>query len=65
MAAGWPWSPGWIVLSMGLYTLNGGLEPAGSPLAASRITGALRGEDPPADTASASTMEGQPGCRRC
>nr|WP_239070923.1 sulfite exporter TauE/SafE family protein [Amycolatopsis sp. SID8362] len=50
---------GLVVLVMGLYTLNGGLELAGSPLAAGRVAEALRGEDPPADTASASTMDGR------
>ncbi|MFC4377323.1 sulfite exporter TauE/SafE family protein [Nocardia halotolerans] len=46
---------GLVVVGMGLYTLNGGLELAGSPLSAGRIAAALGAGTPPAD-ASASTM---------
>jgi sulfite exporter TauE/SafE len=49
---------GLAVLAMGLYTLNGGLELAGSPLAASRIATAVGLSDTPADTTSASTVDG-------
>jgi hypothetical protein len=47
---------GLVVLAMGLYTLNGGLELAGSPLAASRIVGF---SEPPADTTAASIVDGR------
>lgn len=50
---------GLVVLAMGLYTLNGGLELAGSPLAASRIAQTVGAGEAPADTTSASTVEGQ------
>ncbi|OZM70685.1 hypothetical protein CFN78_23715 [Amycolatopsis antarctica] len=50
---------GIAVLAMGLYTLNGGLELAGSPLAASRIANAVAPDDTPADTAATSTVDGQ------
>src|SRR5690606_31382587 len=46
---------GLVVLAMGFYTLNGGLELAGSPLAASRI-GESIGFEPPAADASAATV---------
>ncbi|WP_344593240.1 sulfite exporter TauE/SafE family protein [Actinomadura vinacea] len=51
---------GLVVLGMGLYTLNGGLELAGSPLAASRIgqTAGIAGEAPAA-TMAATTENGQ------
>ncbi|UUV35928.1 sulfite exporter TauE/SafE family protein [Amycolatopsis roodepoortensis] len=50
---------GLVVLAMGFYTLNGGLELAGSPLAASRITQAVGGSDADADTGAASTVDGK------
>ncbi|OLZ50183.1 sulfite exporter TauE/SafE family protein [Amycolatopsis keratiniphila] len=50
---------GLVVLAMGFYTLNGGLELAGSPLAASRIAQAVGGSDAGADTAAASTVDGK------
>jgi hypothetical protein len=49
---------GLAVLGMGLYTLNGGLELAGSPLAASRITETVGFTESPADTTAASTVDG-------
>jgi len=50
---------GLVVLGMGLYTLNGGLELAGSPLAASRIAQTVGGSEAPADTTAASTVNGR------
>ena len=50
---------GLVVLTMGLYTLNGGLELAGSPLAASRIAQSVGSGDAPADTATVSEVDGQ------
>ena len=50
---------GLVVLGMGLYTLNGGLELAGSPLTAGRIAQAFGSSPPPADTSAASTADGQ------
>ncbi|MCK9899294.1 sulfite exporter TauE/SafE family protein [Frankia sp. Cpl3] len=51
---------GLVVLAMGLYTLNGGLQLAGSPLAAGRLAESLGLARPPAaDTAAASTTEGR------
>ncbi|SDM29540.1 Sulfite exporter TauE/SafE [Lentzea albidocapillata subsp. violacea] len=50
---------GLVVLAMGLYTLNGGLELAGSPLAASRIAQSFGGNDAPADTTAVSEAGGQ------
>jgi sulfite exporter TauE/SafE len=50
---------GLAVLAMGLYTLNGGLELAGSPLAASRIAQTVGFSEAPADTTAASTVDGQ------
>ncbi|CRK55264.1 Heavy-metal-associated domain (N-terminus) and membrane-bounded cytochrome biogenesis cycZ-like domain, possible membrane copper tolerance protein [Alloactinosynnema sp. L-07] len=50
---------GLVVLAMGLYTLNGGLELAGSPLSAGRIAQAVAGSQPPADTAAATTADGR------
>ncbi|MGH3520588.1 MAG: sulfite exporter TauE/SafE family protein [Haloechinothrix sp.] len=50
---------GLAVLAMGLYTLNGGLELAGSPLAASRIPQTVGFSQAPADTSAASTVDGQ------
>jgi uncharacterized protein len=50
---------GLVVVVMGLYTLNGGLELAGSPLAASRIAQALGPEaTAPGTVAAASTQGG-------
>lgn len=50
---------GLVVLVMGFYTLNGGLELAGSPLAASRIAQTVGFAEAPADTTAASTVDGQ------
>lgn len=50
---------GLAVLVMGLYTLNGGLELAGSPLAASRIAQTIGFSQAPADTTAASTVDGR------
>ncbi|MEV0464278.1 sulfite exporter TauE/SafE family protein [Nocardia tengchongensis] len=47
---------GLVVLGMGLYTLNGGLELAGSPLAASRLAQTL-GATPPAADTTATTVD--------
>ncbi|WP_249643808.1 urease accessory protein UreH domain-containing protein [Nocardia sputi] len=49
---------GLVVLAMGFYTLNGGLELAGSPLAASRITAALGPAGPVPDAAAATVVDG-------
>ncbi|WP_280188381.1 MULTISPECIES: sulfite exporter TauE/SafE family protein [Nocardia] len=49
---------GLVVLAMGFYTLNGGLELAGSPLAASRITQSLTPAGPAPDASAASVSEG-------
>jgi sulfite exporter TauE/SafE len=50
---------GLVVLAMGLYTLNGGLELAGSPLSASRIAQTIGSAEAPADTTAASTVDGK------
>jgi uncharacterized protein len=51
---------GLVVVAMGLYTLNGGLELAGSPLAASRTAQALGPQAAaPANVAAVSTQGGQ------
>jgi sulfite exporter TauE/SafE len=50
---------GVVVLAFGLYTFNGGLELAGSPLAASRLPATLGWRTPAADASTASTVEGQ------
>lgn len=50
---------GLAVLAMGLFTLNGGLELAGSPLAASRIAQAVSSSPATADPSAASTVDGQ------
>ncbi|OZM76557.1 sulfite exporter TauE/SafE family protein [Pseudonocardia sp. MH-G8] len=51
---------GLVVVAMGLYTLNGGLELAGSPLAASRIAQALGPQaTAPATVAVESTQDGR------
>lgn len=49
---------GVAVIAMGLYTLNGGLELAGSPLAASRISGAFSGTTAVADASATSVTNG-------
>ncbi|XVV06678.1 sulfite exporter TauE/SafE family protein [Actinosynnema sp. CA-248983] len=49
---------GLTVLVMGLYTLNGGLELAGSPLAASRIAQAFEFSAPPAVTTGTTVVDG-------
>lgn len=50
---------GLVVVAMGLYTLNGGLELAGSPLAASRVAAAITPASPPAGTSTVSTVNGR------
>jgi uncharacterized protein len=50
---------GIVVLGMGLYTLNGGLELAGSPLAASRVATAIAGTNTSSDTSTVSIADGQ------
>lgn len=50
---------GLIVLALGLYTLNGGLELAGSPVAASRIAQAIAPADAAADTTVVSVVDGK------
>lgn len=50
---------GLVVLAMGLYTLNGGLELAGSPLSASKVAQSFGSGDAPADTATVSEVDGQ------
>jgi plastocyanin domain-containing protein len=49
---------GVAVAALGLYTLNGGLELAGSPVAASRIAHTIGLVGSPPDTASVSTLDG-------
>lgn len=49
---------GMAVIVLGLYTLNGGLELAGSPLAASRIGQTVGLGQAPADAATVSTQDG-------
>ncbi|MGY1946261.1 urease accessory protein UreH domain-containing protein [Nocardia asiatica] len=49
---------GLVVLGMGVYTLNGGLELAGSPLAASRIAESIGVNPPPADASVATVADG-------
>lgn len=49
---------GLVVLGMGLYTLNGGLELAGSPWAASRIAQTVGFGTPPADASTTVVAEG-------
>lgn len=51
---------GLVVVLMGLYTVNGGLELAGSPVAASRVVAALgsAGTGPAPDPATAVSVEG-------
>lgn len=50
---------GLVVVAMGLYTLNGGLERSGSPLAASRIGQTLGLAAAPADTTTVSLSDGR------
>jgi len=50
---------GLVVVVMGLYTLNGGLELAGSPLAVSRIAAAFAAPTAPADTSTVTTQGGR------
>lgn len=50
---------GLVVVVMGLYTLNGGLELAGAPFSASRIAEAASGNDVPADTTAVSVADGK------
>lgn len=50
---------GLIVLALGLYTLNGGLELAGSPVAASRLVQAIAPADAAADTSVVSLVDGK------
>lgn len=50
---------GLVVVAMGLYTLNGGLELAGSPLAASRVVQALGSGAESADATAVSVQGGQ------
>lgn len=50
---------GLVVLAMGLYTLNGGLERAGSPMAASRIGQTLGFSAEPPDTSTVSVGDGR------
>ncbi|MGH3329308.1 MAG: sulfite exporter TauE/SafE family protein [Streptomycetales bacterium] len=49
---------GLVVLGMGFYTLNGGLELAGSPLAASRFAPTAGTPQPPPDGSAASVTDG-------
>lgn len=49
---------GVVVLMMGLYTLNSGLELAGSPLAASRLAETVGVEPAPADAGAAVIADG-------
>jgi hypothetical protein len=69
-AAGWrgrlTTATGLVVLAMGLYTLNGGLQLAGSPLAASRIAEAagfgpapVTAAQAPADAPPVTTADGR------
>ncbi|MGW5051372.1 urease accessory protein UreH domain-containing protein [Actinokineospora sp. NPDC004072] len=50
---------GLVVVAMGLYTLNGGLELAGSPLAASRIAESFGGGAAEADSSTVTTADGR------
>ncbi|NGY61281.1 hypothetical protein G7043_20355 [Lentzea sp. NEAU-D13] len=50
---------GLVVLAMGLYTLNGGLELAGAPFAASRIVQAASQSDTPVDTTAVTVADGK------
>ncbi|MEV6235745.1 sulfite exporter TauE/SafE family protein [Lentzea sp. NPDC051838] len=50
---------GIVVVAMGLYTLNGGLELAGAPFSASRIAEAASIDETPADTSAVSVVDGK------
>lgn len=50
---------GIVVLVMGLFTFNGGLELAGSPLAASRVAQTAGFTEAPPDTTTTSVEDGQ------
>ncbi len=50
---------GLVVVALGLYTLNGGLELAGSPVAASRIPQTVGLVKAPPDTSTVATQDGQ------
>ncbi|SFR28141.1 Sulfite exporter TauE/SafE [Lentzea waywayandensis] len=50
---------GLVVVATGLYTLNGGLELAGAPFAASRIVEAATDSDGPADTTAVTVADGK------
>lgn len=50
---------GIVIVVMGLYTFNGGLELSGSQLAASRAVQAVAGSDSPADTSGVSVVDGK------
>jgi len=50
---------GIAVVAMGVYTLNGGLELSGSPLAASRVAQAIGSGGSPADGSTVSTQGGR------
>lgn len=50
---------GAVVLALGLYTFNGGLELAGAPLAASRLPNTLGLHASATDSSTTSTVEGQ------
>ncbi|WP_371391983.1 MULTISPECIES: cupredoxin domain-containing protein [Nocardia] len=56
--AGLAVATGLVVLGMGFYTLNGGLELAGSPLAAGRIAEAFGASQPVADASAATVADG-------
>ncbi|WP_412544350.1 sulfite exporter TauE/SafE family protein [Longispora sp. K20-0274] len=49
---------GLVVVAVGVYTLNGGLELAGSPLAASRMAQTIGLSTPPATAATVSDVSG-------
>lgn len=50
---------GLVVIALGLYTLNGGLELAGSPLAASRIAQTVGPVQSSPDASTVSTVDGR------
>lgn len=50
---------GLVVVAMGLYTLNGGLELSGSPVAASRVAQAFGAGEPKPDGSAVSEQGGQ------
>lgn len=49
---------GLVVVGMGLYTLNGGLELAGSPLSAGRLAATFGAGTPAADASAAAVVNG-------